>query len=350
MAARIVRHRTRPTIPTTGDAAGAYRVLMDDRRRRVRTLATALLGAVIAALVACGAPAPVPSPSASGVSVASMFPEEPSPSAAAVTPAPSPASTMGEPLGAAGTVVVLGNDGSLTLVEADGRSVSLASAVEGSFAFPAWSPDGSRIAAVRNGPTGNAIVVFDVTDPGRDPVVILESAAIGPFYLSWTPDGERVSYLANESGGLSLRVAPADGSDPLDGSSPDATIGSGSPFYFDWIDDERLLAHVGVGADAFVGELVADGSSDLAPASGRRVTSARPSSARMARGSATRGHSAEARRRWCSRGRDGSDERTMPALRLWRDGVRPDRRHARRPSARAGPANRPSRCPSGPSG
>jgi Tol biopolymer transport system component len=92
---------------------------------------------------------------------------------------------------------------------------------------------------------------------GQDPPsrIIFESAAIGPFYLSWTPDGQGVSFLANDEGSLSLRLAAADGSSSLDGSGPGAIIRKGSPLYFDWIDPDHLYAHIGNGSEAFLGEM-----------------------------------------------------------------------------------------------
>ncbi|HEY6058426.1 MAG TPA: hypothetical protein VIV06_10360, partial [Candidatus Limnocylindrales bacterium] len=46
----------------------------------------------------------------------------------------------------------------------------------------------------------------------------------------------------------------------LDGSGPGAVVSRGSPFYFDWIEPDRLLAHVGVGTDALLGEIRLDGT------------------------------------------------------------------------------------------
>jgi hypothetical protein len=158
-------------------------------------------------------------------------------------------------------------DSSLAIVDAAGRRVPLADASNGVLGFPAWSPDGTRIAATRLGETEDSIVVFDAVTAGSDavePVVILKSATIDPSYLYWTPDGAGVSYLANEADDLSMRIAPADGSAPLDGSGPGAKVRSGNPFYYDWIGPDRLLAHIGLGADAFLGEIGLDGE-EVAP-------------------------------------------------------------------------------------
>jgi hypothetical protein len=164
---------------------------------------------------------------------------------------------------------VLTEAGSLAIVDATGRRVAVADGTDGVLGFPAWSPDGTRIAATRLSETEDAIVVFDaaaaVSGAAAEPVVILQSATIDPFYLFWRPDGSGVSYLANEAGDLSMRIAPADGSGPLDGSGQGAKVRSGSPFYYDWIGEDRLLAHIGLGADAFLGEIGLDGK-EAAPA------------------------------------------------------------------------------------
>ena len=231
---------------------------MDSGTAYRRVITVVLVGAVLASLAACSPtdPAPTAAPSPS--------PEASAAEAPSVPPAtPTPLPTPDRPLASSGTVAILGDDGSLWLVDATGSSSLLSSADEGTFAFPAWSPDGRQLAAIRYGATENAILVFTVgrgaPADGTDPVVILRSSSIGPFYLSWTPDGRYVSYLANESGGLSLRLAPAAGGAPLDGTGPGAIIKTGNPFYFDWIDGEQLLVHVGAGTEAFIGEIGLDG-------------------------------------------------------------------------------------------
>jgi TolB protein len=52
-----------------------------------------------------------------------------------------------------------------------------------------------------------------------------------------------------------MRIAAADGSTPVDGSGAGTRIGMGSPFYYDWIDADHLFAHIGSGAEAFLGEI-----------------------------------------------------------------------------------------------
>ena len=49
------------------------------------------------------------------------------------------------------------------------------------------------------------------------------------------------------------------------GAAPARSIRKGSPFYFDWVGPDRLLAHIGDGADAFLGEIGTDGKPVGAP-------------------------------------------------------------------------------------
>src|SRR6266540_6340125 len=177
------------------------------------------------------------------------------------SPIPAEGPSGGQPRGSAGTsaraqerptagsIAVIEPSGSLSVVDSSGRSEVLSDGSGVAFGFPAWSPDGSRVAVVAAGADDTSISVYGVgagaaaPSPGR--VVIHRSATIRPFYLYWAPGGRSVSFLAGEGDGLSLRTAPADGSAPLDGSAPGSIIRRGEPLYYDWIGRDRLLMHVG---------------------------------------------------------------------------------------------------------
>lgn len=206
----------------------------------------ALLGWVALIVVAgCGGPAPSGSPA-------------PNPSIVP-SPAASASASPSGPIASSGSIAVRSADGSLSIVAADGTSRLLSDAAQGTFGFPTWSPDGTHVATVRSRETAGAdLVVFDAAAPAA-PVVILSNEAIEPFYLYWTPDSRAVTFLATETDVLSLRIAPSDGSAPLDGSGPGAKIRTGNPLYYDWIGRDRLLAHIGTGPDAFLGEIGLDG-------------------------------------------------------------------------------------------
>jgi WD40 repeat protein len=212
--------------------------------------ATAIVLLVVAA---CGSQTPSPT----GSAVASGAPGSPAPSTS-----PARSADAGAPIGVAGRIALLASDSSLSVLLPDGSRAVLDDTSDGMYGFPTWSPDGSHIAAVRSDGTQTSVVVFDSPDAGTDttePTVIFEKPNAAPFYLYWTPDSKKVSFLTNEADVLSLRLAPADGSAPVDGSGDGAVVRDGNPFYFDWLAADRLFTHIGTGSDAFVGEIGLDG-------------------------------------------------------------------------------------------
>ncbi len=178
---------------------------------------------------------------------------------------------------ATGLVAVVDADGGLATMDDHGRSIVHYGDPGITFGFPAWSPDGTRIAAVGQGPTDTAIYVFTVARAGSggagaggtgsiaQSTVVYRSPDHLPFYLYWTPDGRWLSFLTNEPAGIALRVAAADGTGPPAVGDGAGVIRIGAPLYFDWVDAGHVLVHVGLGPDAFVGEVGPDGTS-LAPA------------------------------------------------------------------------------------
>jgi hypothetical protein len=105
-------------------------------------------------------------------------------------------------------------------------------------------------------------VIFDTAAGSglpTTPRVIFSKPPAEPFYLFWSPDGKSVSFLSTETEGLELRIAPADGSAPIDGSAKGSIVRSGNPFYYDWLGVDRLIAHIGTGTNAYLGELGLDG-------------------------------------------------------------------------------------------
>jgi len=157
----------------------------------------------------------------------------------------------------------------LAIVDAEGRLVTAdqdghVSAPIGTagirYSFPAWSPEGERIAAIGDDNGTGVVHVFSVGPGGTDaasagPAPIYDSGERPPFYLYWSPDGSRVTFLTTEPDGIALRIAPADA------SAPATVVREGAPMYWAWSGADDLLVHSGgAAADAFIGEVGLDGS------------------------------------------------------------------------------------------
>jgi TolB protein len=132
--------------------------------------------------------------------------------------------------------------GRLATVAPDGSDPRILTTPGVRFQFPAWSPDGTQLAAVgsRQG-AGSIYVVADAIDgPSASLSEIYSSTSRTPFYLYWSPDSRQVSFLANDPQGIALHLAPADG------SSESRVLATGQPFYWDWAQDgDQLFIHTG---------------------------------------------------------------------------------------------------------
>ena len=167
----------------------------------------------------------------------------------------------------AGMLAVVDPAGAIVTMDADGRSVARYVVQGVTFAFPAWSPDGTRFAAIGNGVGDAGVYVFTVSaadggapvaaptvaTPVAAPAVIYRSADHRPFYLYWTPDGSALTFLTTEPGNVALRRAPADA------GGPGTTLRLGTPMYWTWVNGGQLIVHSGSVADGFLGEIGLDG-------------------------------------------------------------------------------------------
>jgi TolB protein len=152
-----------------------------------------------------------------------------------------------------GRLVVVDESGRLSMMDADGSSAAPIAAPGLAFQFPAWSPDGTRIAAIGSRPDGAGVYVIDPGGQSRSVSAIYDSPERPPFYLSWSPDGGHVAFLTTEPDGIALRAALADG------SAPATIVRRGSPMYWDWVDGTHILVHAGGTADgAFIGDATLD--------------------------------------------------------------------------------------------
>ena len=229
-------------------------------------VAVVAVAVVAVASFVAGPVARPPAPAPASASEGPIGQASPAPS---VTPGDQPApggpATLTGAAPAVGSIAAVDASGALSVIAPDGRSVLVTGPDEVTVGFPAWSPDGSRVAAVvgRDGATTIEVVPIDAADAsaGR-PVAIYRSAIQQAFYVSWLPGGRAVSFLANDADIVDLRVADADLPAPLDESDHGSLIRKGAPLYFDWLDDERALLHVGVGPSAFLARVERDGHED----------------------------------------------------------------------------------------
>jgi TolB protein len=130
------------------------------------------------------------------------------------------------------------------------------------FQFPAWAPDGRRLAVVGSGFAGGAIYVLeDVARTGAlDEREVYSSADNTPFYLYWSPDSQNLAFLANHSRNtIGLNVVPGDG------TADSRLLATGAPFYWDWSDNGRqLLVHSGRSSDNTIALIDLNGETQTA--------------------------------------------------------------------------------------
>ena len=114
------------------------------------------------------------------------------------------------------------------------------------YAWPTWSPSGSKIAASHVRATDSEIdlslVVIDVETARARTVyeneLVAQIAPGAPHYLYWSPDDRHLAFLATAPSGLSLFIL-----DSL-GENETVTPSVGPPIYYQWAaDGDSLLVH-----------------------------------------------------------------------------------------------------------
>ena len=233
------------TDPAPFDDPGPLVPQPPGRARRVATVAVVVLLIVSMVFLAfvSGRGFITPAPAA---------PDQPGPSL------PEAAGSARPPGTSAARLAIVDAAGRLTTSDATGHASAPLGIAGVSYSFPAWSPEGDRIAVVGDDAGTGVVHVFGIGPDGSasgDPTAVYDSGDRPPFYLYWSPDGTRLTFLTTEpDGGIALRVAPADASGPAQ------LIRHGAPMYWAWTGSGRLLVHSGGGtADAFVGEIGLDG-------------------------------------------------------------------------------------------
>jgi TolB protein len=116
-----------------------------------------------------------------------------------------------------------------------------------SYQLPTWSLDGKQLAfmgmsGTTDDSTGTIYVANIEADTTKE---IFSSQTEYPFYMSWSPDDSNVSFLSTSASGqaLILQSAPA-----ADGGES-TIIDTGSPYYWSWAPNGRILITHSGGAE-----------------------------------------------------------------------------------------------------
>jgi TolB protein len=127
--------------------------------------------------------------------------------------------------------------------------------------YPTWSRDSSQLAfigfASDGGQVESKVMVANVDDNSLDE--IYASASQHPIYLNWSPDNASVSFISNNASGenIVLQSVPAQGGDRT-------IFDTGSPYYWSWAPDGRVMVVHAGGAAASSPEHIAFLSVDSA--------------------------------------------------------------------------------------
>jgi Tol biopolymer transport system component len=175
---------------------------------------------------------------------------------APVTATLPPATPQPLPMGLPGKISIVGNDGQLYLSRLDGKSPQILLGQAGVnpvqsgdgqiFAFPTWSKDGKKLAAISLNIKSGALVTSDVwvvKEDGTSAYKVRDSEPTGGIYLNFSPDGNVLSMLVGGNGTLELQVADTSTGSVAKPAAPRKLL-EGQPVYSSWASDNAtLLVH-----------------------------------------------------------------------------------------------------------
>jgi len=147
-----------------------------------------------------------------------------------------------------GRIVYVTEQGSMGTIAPDGSDERSLGTEETIYLFPAWSPDGTQLAAIGVADDGAGVFALEDADQGAVTELYFHRQQ-APIYLYWHPDGTQLSFIAQLADRLGLFVAPSSG------EAEAQLMASGQPLYWDWAQNgERLLVHTGTaGPEAHLG-------------------------------------------------------------------------------------------------
>jgi Tol biopolymer transport system component len=142
------------------------------------------------------------------------------------------------------------SDADVYVMDVDGSGQRRLTDSPGLDGFPAWSPDGERIAFVSARDGDNCeIYVMDADGSGQER---LTHTPDDEYFLAWSPDGERIAYSTNPAYAPMIWVMDADGSD-----RKQLEIG----LFPSWSPDSERIAYTAYsGGQPYIAVMNADGS------------------------------------------------------------------------------------------
>jgi Tol biopolymer transport system component len=161
--------------------------------------------------------------------------------------------------------------GFLDVVDAaGGKPKRLTDGIQGS--EPAWSPDGSSIAFAKNGPGGIFVMSADGSHlhslVPTEPISGHPGFSSAPSFPAWSPDGSRIAFVSYRPGGSTIEIIDSDGSNRRvlrDGNLPTWSP-DGKQLAFELGGDQTSDIYAVNLADGQVTQLTSDKAGDHSPA------------------------------------------------------------------------------------
>lgn len=129
--------------------------------------------------------------------------------------------------------------------------------------FPAWSPDGTKIAFTSNRRNGSTHEIYIMDADGKRPVRLTTNNQPVPAYdesPSWSPDGRRIAFASNREGNSEIYVMDTNGKNIVQLTRTLAREATPS-----WSPDGSKIAYVSrdINADSDIYVMNADGANPV---------------------------------------------------------------------------------------
>lgn len=144
-------------------------------------------------------------------------------------------------------IVIVDNELNIALVDPRTHAVTaLTKDADGGstreYDFPTWSPDSKYVAFVSLAAVNNTpdAAVLSIRADGSQLTRLFHTSTDFPVYLYWAPNSQRMSFLTQKDRSLALNLAQPDKENSTQ------QLETGSPFYWAWSPDSRMmLLHIG---------------------------------------------------------------------------------------------------------